>query len=363
MIGERIKQARTAAGLSTRDLAARVGVSAQAISKYERNQAVPTSEKLMRLADALGVRVEYFLRPVMVGRIEPAFRKRKRLPARHQAALVAKTRDWLERYLTIERIVETEIDRLAFVPPDGFPYRVRDLEEVEAAALALRQVWDLGLDPIENLTQVLEDRGIKVGLIDANDDFDALTFRAGTDGEILVIVVRADLPGDRQRFDLAHEVGHLFLEIDDALDPEAVANRFAGAFLVPRPSAFFELGRRRHDLSVYELHMLKHKYGMSMQAWIYRARDLGILEPAAAERLFRKFRAAGWHKQEPGDQLQPEKPDRRDRLIMQALAEDVISQTRAEELLGQPLPQFFDEVSTQHGDLSAEMRGGYEFLA
>jgi transcriptional regulator with XRE-family HTH domain len=66
MIGERIKIARRAAGLSQRALAKAVGVSAMAISKYERELDTPGSDVLLRLAQALGVKTEYFLRPTTV---------------------------------------------------------------------------------------------------------------------------------------------------------------------------------------------------------------------------------------------------------------------------------------------------------
>jgi Zn-dependent peptidase ImmA (M78 family) len=99
-----------------------------------------------------------------------------------------------------------------------------------------------------------------------------------------------------------------------------------------------------------ELYMLKHKYGLSMQAWIFRARDLGIISENAAERLFKRFRANGWHRHEPGKVFPSEKPLRMERLIYRALAEDLISRSRAQELLGEPLQLYWaTEVIQQDG--------------
>ena len=56
-IGGRIKQARKASNLSLRKLADKIGVSAMAISKYERDQDVPSSGVLLRLSQALKVKV------------------------------------------------------------------------------------------------------------------------------------------------------------------------------------------------------------------------------------------------------------------------------------------------------------------
>ncbi len=86
-----------------------------------------------------------------------------------------------------------------------------------------------------------------------------------------------------------------------------------------------------------------------MQGWIYRARDLGILSESAAGRLFQRFRRESWHREEPGDQLPLEEPRRMQRLVLRALAEDLISQSRGAELLGKPLPQFYREEAERHG--------------
>jgi Zn-dependent peptidase ImmA (M78 family) len=135
------------------------------------------------------------------------------------------------------------------------------------------------------------------------------------------------------------------------MDDEKAAFRFAGAFLVPEPAARQELGNRRQRLDVYELHMLKHKYGMSMQAWIHRAQDLNILSQAGAASIYRHFSASGWKQREPGDPCPSEGTDRLKRLVVRALIEDMISETRAGELLGQSLKEFWKQASRQHDGL------------
>ena len=192
----------------------------------------------------------------------------------------------------------------------------------------------MGDDAIENLMELLEDQKIKVGLVDGFDDFNACTFQAG---ESPVIVTKLGQSGDRQRFNLAHELGHLVLQVGQDMSVEKAAHRFAGAFLVPAENARRELGAQRSNLDFSELYLLKHKYGLSMQAWVSRARDLHIIDENTAERLFRAFSAKGWRKIEPGEPLISEKPLRMQRLIFRAFAEDLISHTRAEELLGTAL--------------------------
>jgi Zn-dependent peptidase ImmA (M78 family)/DNA-binding XRE family transcriptional regulator len=350
-VGERIKIARRIAEMSQRDLAEAAGVSAMAISKYERALNIPGSDVLLRLAQALGVKTEFFLRPVTVSLTIPSFRRRTSLSRKKEYAILGQIQEWLERYLDAESLFgETPSIDL----PDDLDRRVASVDEVERVALELREAWDLGLAPIESLMEVLEDRGIKVGLVDGHEGFDALTF--WMDGKVPVIAVKRGLPGDRQRFSLAHELGHLILEPREGVNDEKAAQRFAGAFLVPEEVARFELGVRRHRLDPYELHLLKHKYGLSMQAWVYRAKELGILSESAAVQLFRQFRQQGWHRDEPGDQIPPEEPQRMKRLVLRALAEDLISESRAAELLGKPLRQFWQEETGEHEEFPIPVR-------
>ncbi len=353
MIGERLRAARKMRGMSQRALAQRAGVSAMAISKYERNLMMPGSETLLRLAQALNVRLEFFLRPLRVQVTTPAFRKRHRLPKKAQQAIQARVQEWVERYLQVEALFPDCAQ--PFVLPKGWPRQVRSEDDIEHAAEAWRDVWHLGRTPIANMVALFEARGIKVGVLDeTHDAFDALTLEANGSP---VIVVRRNIPGDRQRFNLAHELAHLVLEVDRAVDEEKAAHRFAAAFLAPRQAVITELGAHRVHLAPAELAWLKHKYGLSMQAWILRARDVGVLTPSAAQSLLREFRRQGWHRREPGAPYPFEEPKRMLRLIWRALAEGLISPARAAELYGKPLEGWqLSLEQAPHGLETASMR-------
>lgn len=343
-MGERLKMARARAGLSLRNLAELVEVSPMAISKYERGLAVPGSAALVKMAGVLGVKPEFFFRPTKIMLSQPSFRKKKSLSAKSKRMVLGEVQDWLERYLEVESILFEKPP--VFQMPVCFSGIIASIEDVEGVAEALRQEWGLGGGPIENLSEVLEERGLKVGLVDGQEGFDALTLRF--DNEWPVIAIKRDLPGDRRRFNLAHELGHM-LKVAEPVGAEKAAHRFAGAFLVPAEAARRELGLRRNRLNHLELHLLKHKYGMSMQAWIYRAKDLGIINEYVYANLFRTFRQRGWYQKEWGEPLPAEEPERMKRLVMKALAEDLITRSRASELLGRPLAEFWKEEATRHG--------------
>src|SRR5437899_9290986 len=105
-IGERIKSARIMAGFSQRALADRAGVSAMAISKYERDMDTPSSSVLLRLAKALGVKIEYFFRPTTVTLSTPAHRRWESLPPEQETSLLERVQDRLERYIDIEQLLD-----------------------------------------------------------------------------------------------------------------------------------------------------------------------------------------------------------------------------------------------------------------
>lgn len=195
---------------------------------------MPGSGVLIVLADALGVSVDYLVGdPEMVlDAIE--FRKKGLTNRREEARVEAMVVDLPERYLTVEELLG--LPSVAWDAPRAVPYPViDDAAEAEYAARGLREYWGLGVDPIPNLVELLEGRGIKVLAIDLTN-IDGLTARArrGDRNPVPVIVVNRRDWGERQRFTVAHELGHMALNVAPHVDEEKAAHRFAGAFLMPR---------------------------------------------------------------------------------------------------------------------------------
>jgi len=340
MIGERIQQARKASGLSMRDLAEMANISAMAISKYENNKNTPSSGVLLALSKALGVRAEYFFRQAKVELKEVEYRKHSKLPKKVLNKIEGDVIEQIERYLQLEEYLPASPIQV-FALPKGLKVLVDTYDDIEAIANSFRKAWGLGCNPIPDLIDTLEERGIKVfqSSIPHNAKFDGLAAQVnGTP----VIVVGKDWPGDRQRFTMAHELGHLALHgrLSDKLDEEKAAHRFAGAFLVPAKEAIKELGNSRSWLEPAELHALKHTYGFSMRGWIYRANDLGILNQSTSRNMWDYFRRNKWVTVEPGEQLESEKPKLFKQLVFHALAEDFIGESKAAELLGMPIVNF-----------------------
>jgi Zn-dependent peptidase ImmA (M78 family) len=337
LIGRRLKLARRAGGLSLRALQQRIDhlVTAQAIGKYERDESMPSSGVLLALARALGVSAEYLVGDGDLVLEGIDFRKRAFARRKEQARVQATLLHSLERYLTVEQVLGLPTDR--WTPPRGSPFLLKTLDDAEAAAQAVRDAWDLGTDPLPNFIDLLEERGVKVIATDL-PGIAGVTARARRPGKepVPVIVINASEWGERQRFTLAHELGHLVLQAARDLDAERAADRFAGALLMPAAGLYEVAGRHRHSVSQGELLEIKKLFGVSVQAVAFRCRDLGIIPEAVFRALFQQFSRAGWRTppyREPFA-IPPARPTRFERLCYRALAEGAVSEPKAAELLG-----------------------------
>jgi Zn-dependent peptidase ImmA (M78 family) len=333
MFGDRLKQARLAAGLSLRGLADRMNnyVSAQVIHKYELDKATPGSDVLIKLSQALSVKMEFFFRPqsVEIELSKPAYRKRATVSKKEIEAIRAQAKDRVEKYLEVESLFPNRFKKNMI--PQKLRAPVKQMNDIEELAKELRKHWSLGLDPIDNVTEVLEDQGVKVVMLVSDSKIDGLSCWANE--TIPVVVVNKNQTSDRLRLSLAHELGHLLLENTESIDQEKAAYRFAGAFFAPDEVAMRELGSTRTKISLYELKNLREKYGMSVQAWVHRLQDLHIISDSFAVQIFTTFRQRGIHNKEMGKPLSAEEPKRFERLVIQAVEEGLVSDSRGAELL------------------------------
>lgn len=333
MIGDRIRQARLAKALTLDGTAQALkdsgeSISKQALSNYEKNKRTPRPTTLMRLAGIFGVHQRYFLEESTLHLEWTAYRCQARLGARKKEEIEAFAQSIAEKYLYL---------REALFPSEkpNFPSRrkVTCFPDAEKSAQNLRNRWGLGDAPIDSLTRTIESNGgIVVGCDFPNIRFDGLSGWAN--GSVPVLVVNSLLPDDRRRFDLAHELGHLVMDCRGCTkkEEERMAHRFAGALLVPENQARRELGLRRRTVTFGELATLKRKYGLSMQGWLSRARDLEIITQSLYKNMFIEFSKRGWRKQEPEDFKGDEKPLRLLQMTLRALAENIITQEKAMDL-------------------------------
>ncbi len=351
MIGERIRQARIAAGLSLDRVVAAlaergVSLSKMSLSKYEREAASPRANVLQALSQVLDVEPSFFLRELEAKVDWLAYRRKSQLgeQARERIQLVAERS--VERFLWLRQALR--IGRPKFVL-QRIP--VSSFEGAEDAAEEVRRELGLGVLPVDRLIAALEKRDVLVVAVsEAKEPFCGLAGVANE--EYAVLVYRKEMNRERTRFTVAHELGHIAMDTGAVADPtleEKFAHRFAAALLVPREAAFRELGHKRRSLSLPELVALSRQYGLSVHAWLYRARDLEIIEEGHFKTMFVRLSAAGMRKQSFGDEGEAESPTEFAALLRRAVAEGVVERQRA--------IKWAPELSEELGVLLAAERG------
>ncbi|MFZ1378490.1 MAG: ImmA/IrrE family metallo-endopeptidase, partial [Saprospiraceae bacterium] len=215
-------------------------------------------------------------------------------------------------------------------------------KQVNKAAELLRKKWGLGVSPIFNIVELLEDKNIKVLDLRVNEDFDGLQTRVN--GTIPVVAYNAKKINkpDRIRFTLLHELAHLLLKFGEMSEKqkETLCHQFAGAMLLPEETLKTELGEHRTKLSINELGNIKKQYGISMQAVVMRARDCGIINEHYTKQFFFMIKQMNWKVDEPVEYQGVEESNRFEQLLFRALIEDQISMSKAASLSNQTLAEF-----------------------
>jgi Zn-dependent peptidase ImmA (M78 family)/transcriptional regulator with XRE-family HTH domain len=292
--GDRIRQAREIAGLTQEQLATACGISQSHIALFEQNLRKPQEDTLKGIALATGFPITFFRR-------DPApdfplgsllYRRRKSMSSQDRDKIRQTGR------LVFEAITEMA-DRFKRI--DLRLPRIVGIEPEEAARITRA---DLGFSPdtpITHLITRLEKNGVVVVSIPFDiEEHDAFSVWADTDPRTPVVVMTSGKPGDRQRWSVSHELGHLVMHYNYNGSPselESQANRFAGEFLLPEETARKDLGSGPLTLTI--LADLKSRWGIAIQALVMRAFQLEIITDGQRRYLFRQLAAKGWLKDEP----------------------------------------------------------------
>ena len=337
MIGKRLHQLRLARNLSLEALATKMGgmVTKQAIWKYENGKANPSPSILGKLANALGVNASYLLTEPSIRVKFIAYRKGAHLLEKDRQVLRSSIEEALENRV---RIMDLVGQSDAFkIPMKAFP--VDRIEDAEEAAEKMREKWQLGLDPIHNVTATLEENSICIMNIEANEDFDgisALVYDNKDQLKTAALITRGDIAGERQRLNLTHELGHLVLEVGEGVSEEEAAFRFGAAFLAPAARIYQEVGEKRALVQLREFLFLKRQFGLSIQALTHRLLELNIISDSHYSQWRTRINRYGWSKKEP-DERPFEESYWLERSLLRLVAEGVMGKREAERILGEEI--------------------------
>lgn len=346
VFSQRLKNARLMKGMTQDEVVAALGetLSKNALSRYERGDMMPRYHILLALSRVFGVQLEYFFRPFTVEISDFEYRTKEDMPSMEREQLRLEVITVMERRLQTEELLGLEQH---FVNPlQDFP-AIKNADDIEKAAMQLREAWQIGQHGMLNIYGMLEHFGIKVVELTANEVFDGM--KATINKQVPVIVVNTAMTIERRRYTVLHELAHLLLTFDEALEPkkvESLCNIFPGAVLLPADTYRELIGAPRETVSLQELIPIKNQFGISLQALVYRAARLKFISQATVDR-FVKFIETNKKEEGLGGYYGNEVADRFEQLVVRACHQHRITRSRAAELLGieeKHLPVYFDTV-------------------
>lgn len=350
----RVKQAREMMRLSQEELANIIGISQSFIAQFEAGWKQPTQENTEALSKALNVPVEFFERPnppsFPVGSL--LFRAHAQIPAvdKHEAHRYAELGYELAVMLAKKFRVRPTF-KLPELPSEEFTNSkvIQHIAQLTRDALGIAP----GV-PIPNLSRLIEQSGaiiIALPIGFENKSCDAFSQWASLDPEVETaktkrpfIVVVGKVPGDRLRFSIAHEIGHLILHHNNLRGilktSEAEADAFASEFLLPEKEIRELI---KSPVTLTNLVPMKEKWGVSIQALIKRANTLEIISDRQRTHLQKQLTTMELRKDEPGT-VKPERP-RALRQLVEMVYGNPINYTRLSHDIGHHphvLKNFFD---------------------
>lgn len=297
-----ITVARESRGFSQLELAEKLSLSPSNLSRMEQDFIEVGGNHLKSISTILNYPEEFFYQEGET--LPPALALRKRNVVAQKIMLP------IEAQVNIYRLNVEKLLKAIGQPEINLP--VLDIEKLGSpaeAARKLRKLWKIEKGAINNLTQVLEDNGLFLINFDFNTErVDGMSILA--DGKFPVVFSNKRSLGDRQRFTLAYELGHLVMHLQTnpsfTRDISHEANEFAAEFLMPEKDI---KGDFKDGVNLNVLADLKRKWKLSMQALLYRANDIGVITDNQKRYLINQFNSMNIRRREPAElDIQRETP-------------------------------------------------------
>ena len=293
---ELIKLARQSRGYSQKQLADLAGIAQPHYSRIEAGNRESSDSILRSLSEVLDYPERFFMRSSKIespGTDSIFHRKRKSVPKWKLDQVYALSSI---RRLEIQKLIDNNVE--CALP--SYPMELYD--DPAKIARTVRAARGIPPGPIFNMTKLVEQIG---GVVIPHKFGTKLIDGFSNPPRMMLSIfdLNSDLPSDRWRWTLAHELGHIVMDHDPGGSPQEIekeANQFAGEFLAPG----HEIAPMLHDLSIPKLAGLKLEWKISMQALVERAFHLGVITANRRRDLHVQLSKAGYKTQEP-EQLAP----------------------------------------------------------
>lgn len=297
----RLRNLRQLNAMTQKEFAAELGISQNQLSQIESGARTLTASHMVTAMQRFNIELEFFsAAPITYGPFDLNYRTRKLTqPQQRRAAVTFGLTEQAVRTVAATTNTTEGVD-----PPAGEPGEPRPRAVIERLATDARALIGIRHDKvINNVTRCVERLGILVtglNLPGLGNQIDGISTPTRTD-EPFVVTVDLSKPGDRLRFSVAHELGHVLLHTGDNRPQnreirEAEADSFASAFLMPRESILEELSP---GLTLAGYARIKARWGVSIQAIIRRSHDLKVIDKDRYRSLHVQLSSRGWRTAEP----------------------------------------------------------------
>lgn len=300
---DRISLALSCLGWTQKELAMRAGMAPARITDLKTGRHTFTEQIAEQISFITGFPITFFM---MSGEQLPinqlTFRKQTGMGKTPLNQVIGEFTLLSESVTTLTGMASgiTDWHWIDMISPRSTP-RLNDVERITQDVRACWNVSEHG--PIRNITRSLERSGIVTAPLTApvhDAKGDGITRPGETGAEPIIGYLPGDKTGDRLRFTLAHELGHLILHRHRIPSTrqlaEQEANIFAGALLFPREDALASI---RPNTTLDEYAYMKGGWGMSIAALIMRSANLGIISTERKRSLNIQRSNRGWRVHEP----------------------------------------------------------------
>ncbi|GAA5003228.1 XRE family transcriptional regulator [Acinetobacter puyangensis] len=275
--GLELKLLRQFNELSLEELGGKLDYTRQYLHKVETGQTLPNDQFIDKVAHYFNVPQSFFMQ------LKPVLQEDQIHFRGNRTAKVSFKQIVIARGEYIKRLIEYLDSKLKLPKYDIHSSEDEPIAQnpvIEFIAEQCREKWGLGLGPISNMVRLCETHGVIVTTFSSiSKEVDALSLATKRP-----VFVRNEAKESvcRQRFDLAHELGHLVLHdgivTGDRLT-ESQANHFASALLIPQVMmrTHFPTWYRNGRYNWTKLGEFKQTWKVSKAAILYRAKQLGLL--------------------------------------------------------------------------------------
>jgi Predicted Zn peptidase len=327
-------------GLNQTELAKAAGISQGTLSKMEQGLREISASHMEMLAQALKCPKSFFSQPEReygppLSMHDGMYRKGA-VGVKAIDKIIAELNTRIAHARTLLKSSEIEPDLpLPFYDPEDHQ---NDFEKI---AHNVRRAWLMPRGPVKNLTDCMERAGIIIIKCDMSGArIDGVSYQIG--GLPPIVFLNNDIPADRERFTLAHELGHLVMHKYPTENMEKEANSFAAAFLMPES----DIAPSLKDITLERAAALKPYWKVSIGSLLYKAKTLRLVEDGQMQYLWRKRSSLGWNTKEPESLEFPNEQPTLLNALLQNMQDDL---DYSLEELAAAMHLHLDEISQMYG--------------